>query len=913
MDERRRFEMTIILRGKTVVLFISLFFTVIFLVPMQAQGAAAPAVTRLLTIPNQSFAGKVISDANGNIYVADIFYKTVRIYDSSGQFKKSVGLSYVPTAIALSPDNLLYVGEDAQDGHYYIDVYSLSGAKGRTMDAEGPAAMAFLSTGELYVVDRYKVRKFNASMVQVMEFGGYTMFRDPSAIAISEQKGELYVLDRGGTASEFSTNTPVWRVQVFDLNGTLLRSFSSYGYGADGKVGSASGVSVDKDGRIYVSDNVQSIIAVFDENGVYLNTIFDMTNPLTNPANISYRNDRLYMASLAGNFVTAFGIDAYGLLEVTPPVIDAKWQSGMPAPAKLLSLSNKGTGPLTWQATVDAASASWLSVSQVSGTLAANSTQDVTVTINTTGFTAGQTFAGSIEITSNGGSQAVAVHVTVAAQPILTVSPSAITVSRKSNEKTNPVPLTVTIGNDISGDLLIWHAAVASDTGWLGMNPKEGTSGLASAPLVTFADALAPGTYGGSITVTLAGAAGSPVTIPVTLEVVSANRIVVTTNTAEASFTIDGPDGATFSGTGESYTADSVASGSYTITYKNVPGFKTPSSETKTIGVGEDATFVGTYTDLRQRMNIVASHGFRKNESNEVAIFKGDGTFVTSFVPALPYSYGVSTTVGDVDGDGVMDIVVGGAPSIVKGYKRDGSPISGLEFSAYETPRRGSPGGVNLSAADFDGDGRDEIITGDASYSSVVRIFSFGGASVADTGVYIEPFKDLGEGVNVAGADVDGDGSPELIAVQANSDVVPEVKIYKVNAAAGAGRWAADLTLRFKACDSAARTGLSVADVDGDGIADIIVLCSGRRGPLVRVFKGNGSLIASFVPASPAIGSLAAGDTNFDGIAEIIAGDSASLGNRSFRILDSHGAITNTIKAFTNSYGVRISVGNLGY
>ncbi|MDA8241066.1 MAG: FG-GAP-like repeat-containing protein [Nitrospiraceae bacterium] len=901
------------MRGKTAVLLTSVVMTVIFLVPMQAQGATAPAVTRLLTIPDQSFAGKVISDSNGNIYVADIFYKTVRIYDSSGQFKKSIGLSYVPAAIALSPDNLLYVGEDAQDGHYYIDVYTLSGAKVRTMAATGPAAMAFLSTGELYLVDGYKVRKFNASMAQMMEFGGYTMFRDPSSIAVNEQKGELYILDMGGVGTEGSyTNTPVWRVQAFDLNGTLLRSFSSYGYGADGMVGSASAVAVDKDGRIYVSDNVQPIIAVFDENGAYLKTIFDTTNPLTNPANISYRNDRLYMASLAGNFVTAFGIDAYGLLEVTPPVIDTKWQSGMPAPAKLLSLSNKGTGPLTWQATVDAASSSWLSVSQVSGTLAANSAQDVTVAINTTGFTAGQTHTGSIDITSNGGSQAVAVKVTVADQPILTVNPSVITVTRKSNEKTNPMPLNITIGNDISGGLLTWHAAAVSDTGWLGMNPTEGTSGLASAPLVTFADAVAPGTYGGSITVTLEGAAGSPVTVPVTLEVVSANRIVVTTNTAEASFTVDGPDGATFSGTGESYTADSVAPGSYTITYKSVPGFKTPPSETKSIGIGEDATFVGTYTDLRQRMNIVASHGFRKNESNEVAIFKGDGTFVTSFVPALPYSYGVSTTVGDVDGDGVMDIVVGGAPSIVKGYKRDGSPISGLEFSAFETPRRSSVGGINLSTADFDGDGRDEIITGDAKNSSVVRVFSFGGTSVTDTGLYIEPFKDLGEGVNAVGADVDGDGSPELIVLQADSDVVPEVKIYKVNTAAGAGRWTADMSGRFKVCSRPVETGLAAADVDGDGVADIIVMCKGDRTSEVREFNGSGNLIASFTAAADA-GSVAAGDTNFDAVAEIILGDAASTGGKMFNILKSQGSTLNTVPAFTKSYGVRVSVGNLGY
>jgi hypothetical protein len=55
------------------------------------------------------------------------------------------------------------------------------------------------------------------------------------------------------------------------------------------------------------------------------------------------------------------------------------------------------------------------------------------------------------------------------------------------------------------------------------------------------------------------------------------------------------------------------------------------------------------------------------------------------------------------------------------------------------------------------------------------------------------------------------------------------------------------------------------------------------------------------------------GDTNFDGFAEIIAGDSVTGVNISFRILDSHGSITDTIAAFTKSYGVRVSVGNLGY
>jgi hypothetical protein len=182
---------------------------------------------------------------------------------------------------------------------------------------------------------------------------------------------------------------------------------------------------------------------------------------------------------------------------------------------------------------------------------------------------------------------------------------------------------------------------------------------------------------------------------------------------------------------------------------------------------------------------------------------------------------------------------------------------------------------------------------------------------VADTGVYVEPFKNIGGGVNVAAADVDGDGLPELVVLQAVSDVVPEVKIYKVSTAAGSGRWTADMSGRFKACNTAAETSLAAADVDGDGIADIVVLCRSGKTSEVREFSGSGSLIAGFTPADA--GSLAAGDTNFDGAAEIVAGDAASGGNSTFSILDSRGSTSITVSAFKKGHGVRVSVGNLGY
>ncbi|MDA8103996.1 MAG: FG-GAP-like repeat-containing protein [Nitrospiraceae bacterium] len=900
------------LRGKKTELSLLLVLTVMFLSPQLLLGAVAPDVTRLLTINKQTFSARVASDAAGNIYVADILYNKVRVYNYKGELKTTISLKYTPTAIAVSPGNLLYVGENAQNGHYYIDIFNSAGASVRTLDAVRPAAMAFLSTGEMYLVDGYKVKKFDAAMNVVMEFGGYSIFRDPSAIAISEQKGEFYVLDRGGTATEGAyANTPVWRVQAFDLAGAPLRSFSSYGYGAEGKIGSASGIAVDKDGRIYISDNLQPIIAVFDANGVFLKTIYDAANPLYNMANITYNNDRLYLASLAGNFVTAYAVGAYTVLDAAPNPIDFTWQKGMADPSKTLTISNSGTAPLTWNATVDAASASWLSISQSTGTVAANSGQDVTVAVSTAGFGAVPPSAGTITITTPGGEKLVAVNVTVAPAATLTVSPATINISRKSSETTAPIPITITIGNDVSGGTLKWSASVSPDAGWLSVNPVEGPSTLPAAA-VRIADAVAAGSYNGSITVTLGGADGSPVTVPVTLEVIAASNITVTTNNADAKFTISGPAGFAVSDSGLNFTQADVAPGSYTVTYENIAGFKTPASETKTIDVGQSAAFVGDYADLRKNLNIVASHGSHKSESNEVEIFSMDPASgavsrAFSFTPSMPYAYGVSTAVGDVDGDKAADIIVGGAPSVVKGFTRGGAAIPGLEFSAYSRAR-----GVNLAAADFDADGHDDIITGDATDSSVVRVFSYSASAVADTGVYIEPFKDLGQGVNVAAADVDGDGAPELIALQADSDVVPEVKIYKVNTAAGSGHWTADMTGRFKACSTPAATGLAAADVDADGVSDIIVLCRGRRGTEVREFSGSGNLIGSFRPTM-AVGSLAAGDINFDGSAEIILGGAASDRDNKFWILDPKGTLIKTMQLQTRSYGVRVSVGNLGY
>ncbi len=101
--------------------------------------------------------------------------------------------------------------------------------------------------------------------------------------------------------------------------------------------------------------------------------------------------------------------------------------------------------------------------------------------------------------------------------------------------------------------------------------------------------------------------------------------------------------------------------------------------------------------------------GFRYNQST-----------VTSLAGVNYFAYGtlkwgVNVTCGDLDGDGFDEIVTGAGPGTVfgphvRGWNVDGgaaAPMAGVSYFAYNTLRYG----VNVACGDLDGDGLDEILT----------------------------------------------------------------------------------------------------------------------------------------------------------------------------------------------------------
>ncbi|HVX86896.1 MAG TPA: FG-GAP-like repeat-containing protein [Phycisphaerae bacterium] len=132
----------------------------------------------------------------------------------------------------------------------------------------------------------------------------------------------------------------------------------------------------------------------------------------------------------------------------------------------------------------------------------------------------------------------------------------------------------------------------------------------------------------------------------------------------------------------------------------------------------------------------------------------------------------------------------------------------------------------------------------------------------------VVPFPSFRGGVNVALGDVDGDGVPDLI-VSTKAGGAPLVEVFNI--------LTSQMIRAFYAFNTSFHGGVSIAsgDVNGDGKADIIVGAGPGGGPQVKIFSGaDNSLLASYYAFSSAFTGgieVAAGDVNGDGHADVAA------------------------------------------
>ncbi len=219
---------------------------------------------------------------------------------------------------------------------------------------------------------------------------------------------------------------------------------------------------------------------------------------------------------------------------------------------------------------------------------------------------------------------------------------------------------------------------------------------------------------------------------------------------------------------------------------------------------------------------------------------------------------------GDVDGDGKDEIVVGarfGAPQ-VRVFEQDGSLKH--QFYSYAS---GARFGTKVAVGDVNRDGRDEIVTAPGYYAPAhIRVFKEDGM-LASGGFFAYPASHNREGVSIALGDTDGDGADEIVVGDRRALNTNEVQIFEYW-----GQRKKSITGLY----GGAKVGIKVAtgDTDGDGVDEVICGPTVGGGPLVQIVEPEtGRVTRSFFAFNKNLrtgANVAAYDIDSDTIDEVI-------------------------------------------
>jgi hypothetical protein len=215
---------------------------------------------------------------------------------------------------------------------------------------------------------------------------------------------------------------------------------------------------------------------------------------------------------------------------------------------------------------------------------------------------------------------------------------------------------------------------------------------------------------------------------------------------------------------------------------------------------------------------------------------------------------GVRVAMGDVNGDGIPDLIVAPGP----GYQPlveifNGSPdaighyphVMLTDFNAFSG---GFKGGVTLAVGDVNGDGRNDLIVGAGpGWLPQVRVFDGNTLLSTHQYTYFDAFASIFRGgVTVAAGDINNDGYAEIV-VGRGAGEEPQVNVYDGKSYAAfvpSVNPNTPVTPRLVRVLHPFSTTLldgvwiTVGDFNGDGVRDIIVGAGAGWLPMVRVFSG---------------------------------------------------------------------------
>ena len=210
-------------------------------------------------------------DDNGTLYVADVGGR-INVFESNGTLLRSItGIDGNPYGLSIR-GNRLAIGNHSDSVHK-VQIYDLNGTFITQFGSLGtgagefnkPYGVSYADDGNIWVADHnnHRVQIFDGNGTYLSQLGGFSLspaLNNPSAMAMDLQN--YYFSD--------SDNDQV--VVMKQEDGAYIRRIASGGT-ALGKVLNPKGITLDGQGRIYVGDNENDRVQVFENNGSFVRSI----------------------------------------------------------------------------------------------------------------------------------------------------------------------------------------------------------------------------------------------------------------------------------------------------------------------------------------------------------------------------------------------------------------------------------------------------------------------------------------------------------------------------------------------------------------------------------------------------------------------------------------------------------------
>ncbi len=476
-------------------------------------GDGGPSTSATLNGPSA-----VAADSVGNIYVADLGNQRIRKISTNGIISTIAG-----------------GGTSEIDG------------VGATQSIVVPAALTIDKSGNVYFVEFFnaRVRKISSNgIISTIAGTGIPGFSGDGGLATSatlnqpagvavDGAGNIYIADRlNNRIREILAAAP-----SFSVSSTQVTvSAPSSGAPAQGSIS----VSTTAQGLGYslsfsTQDGGSWLAASLSQGqapGVFT-VIADPSNLAPNTYHGTITATNAYAVPPVQTISVTFQVTS-----AVPPKLAAGSASlnfsltgESAASSTQLAISNQGSGTLSFSASaVTATGGPWLQVSPASGIATASTPASLTVTA-TPGTLGAGTYSGSIVATSATTGESITVSVILAisgAQQSILLSQTGITFMAVA-QGGSPQPQSFGILNTGNGSMT-WAASASTLSGGSGWLSIDQTSGTVARPFLDVSTVnvnidptgLAAGNYYGRIQVKVAGAANSPQSITVLLNVLPA-------------------------------------------------------------------------------------------------------------------------------------------------------------------------------------------------------------------------------------------------------------------------------------------------------------------------------------------------------------------------------------------------------